>query len=93
MKADATNQNRHAIILAGGDVTRLSEVTRRITGDTTPKQFCPVIGDTSLLEQTRLRVGLAVDKNRIITVFNRAHERYYRDLSCIPSSRPGTWVN
>src|SRR5713101_1928719 len=60
-----TNQNRFAIILAGGDGTRLSEVTRRISGLATPKQFCPVIGNTSLLEQTRLRVALAVDKNRI----------------------------
>jgi mannose-1-phosphate guanylyltransferase len=62
MKADATNQNRHAIILAGGDGTRLSEITRRISGDSTPKQFCPVIGNTSLLEQTRLRAALVVDK-------------------------------
>jgi mannose-1-phosphate guanylyltransferase len=75
MKADATNQHRYAIILAGGDGTRLSEITRRISGDSIPKQFCPVIGNTSLLEQTRLRVALAVDKNRILTVFNRAHER------------------
>jgi mannose-1-phosphate guanylyltransferase len=80
MKAYVTNQTRHAIILAGGDGTRLSEITRRISGDSTPKQFCPVIGNTSLLEQTRLRVSLAVDKNRIFTVLNRAHERHYRDL-------------
>jgi mannose-1-phosphate guanylyltransferase len=71
MKAFATNQNRHAIILAGGDGARLSE-TRRISGDCTPKQFCPVIGDTSLLDQTRLRVALAVDENRIFTVLNGA---------------------
>jgi mannose-1-phosphate guanylyltransferase len=80
MKVDATNQNRCAIILAGGDGTRLSNVTRRISGDATPKQFCPVIGNSSLLEQTRLRVSLAVDENRILTVLNRAHERHYRDL-------------
>ena len=80
MKVYATNQNRHAIILAGGDGTRLSELTRRITGDATPKQFCPVIGDTSLLEQTRLRVSLVVGENRILTLLNRAHERHYRDL-------------
>jgi mannose-1-phosphate guanylyltransferase len=80
MKVCATNQSRHAIILAGGDGTRLSEVTRRISGDTTPKQFCPVIGNTSLLEQTRLRVSLGVGEDRILTVLNRAHECHYRDL-------------
>jgi mannose-1-phosphate guanylyltransferase len=80
MKTYATNQTRYAIILAGGDGTRLSEVTRRISGYATPKQFCPVIGDTSLLEQTRLRVSLVVGENRILTLLNRAHERHYRDL-------------
>jgi mannose-1-phosphate guanylyltransferase len=90
VKAYATNRNRHAIILAGGDGTRLSEVTRRITGDATPKQFCPLTGDTSLLEQTRLRVSITVDENRILTVLNRAHERHYRDL--LSEIQPGNLV-
>jgi mannose-1-phosphate guanylyltransferase len=80
MKISEKNQNRSAIILAGGDGTRLSEVTRRITGVTTPKQFCQVIGSNSLVEQTRLRVSLAVGGDRIFAVVNRAHERHYRDL-------------
>jgi mannose-1-phosphate guanylyltransferase len=67
MKADATNQNRRAIILAGGDGPRLSEITRRISDDSIPKRFCSLIEGGSLLEQTRLRVSLAVDKNRILT--------------------------
>jgi hypothetical protein len=91
MKADATNQKRYAIILAGGDGTRLSEITRRISGDSIPKQFCPLIGDASLIEQTRFRVSLAVDKNRIriLTVLNRVHERHYRDLvnEILPENR------
>jgi mannose-1-phosphate guanylyltransferase len=80
MKVYERKQSRYAIILAGGDGTRLSEVTRRIRGDDTPKQFCSVIGNTSLLEQTRLRVSLAVGEHRTITVLKRAHERHYRDL-------------
>jgi mannose-1-phosphate guanylyltransferase len=80
MKFYENNQNRCAIILAGGDGKRLSEVTRRITGYTTPKQFCPVIGSTSLVEQTCLRVSLAIDEDRILAVLTRAHERHYRDL-------------
>ena len=80
MKFHEKDQTRCAIILAGGDGRRLSEITRRITGDVTPKQFCPVIGNASLLEQTRLRVSLTVDEDCILTVLTRSHERHYRDL-------------
>jgi mannose-1-phosphate guanylyltransferase len=80
MKRCPRNQNRCALILAGGDGTRLSEVTRRIAGNATPKQFCPVIGSTSLVEQTRLRVSLAVRSDRIFAAVTRAHERHYREL-------------
>jgi mannose-1-phosphate guanylyltransferase len=80
MKVYETNQNRFAIILAGGDGTRLSELTRRINGDATPKQFCSVIGNISMLEQTHLRVSLAIAEDRILIVLNRAQERHYRDL-------------
>jgi len=80
MKFYEENQNRCAIILAGGDGTRLSEVTRRITGEATPKQFCPLIGSTSLVEQTRLRVSLAISEHRVLVVVTRTHERHYRDL-------------
>lgn len=80
MKSYEENQNRCAIILAGGDGRRLSEITRRITGEATPKQFCPLIGGTSLVEQTRLRVSLAVGEDRIFAVVTRTHEPYYRDL-------------
>lgn len=37
--------NRWAIILAGGDETRLSSVTRTIAEDERPKQFCSILGD------------------------------------------------
>lgn len=80
MKFYEDNQNRFAVILAGGDGTRLSELTRRITGKSTPKQFCPLMGGTSLIEQTRRRVSLAVGEDRIFAVVTRTHERHYRDL-------------
>jgi mannose-1-phosphate guanylyltransferase len=77
----STNEKgRNAIILAGGEGTRLTELTRRITGERTPKQFCPLIGSTSLIEQTRRRVSLAVGEDRIFAVVTRTHERHYRDL-------------
>jgi mannose-1-phosphate guanylyltransferase len=69
-----------AVILAGGDGTRLRSLTRRITGDERPKQFCPLIGQNTLLAETRRRVALAVAKQRTMLVVNRAHQRYYSKL-------------
>jgi Nucleotidyl transferase len=44
------------VILAGGDGTRLKSLTRRIIDDERPKQFCPVMGDVTLVEETQKRV-------------------------------------
>jgi mannose-1-phosphate guanylyltransferase len=74
------DQRRWAIILAGGEGKRLSSLTRRIAGDARPKQFCSVIGNTSLIEQTRRRVSLSVADDHILVVVTRAHERYYGPL-------------
>jgi mannose-1-phosphate guanylyltransferase len=80
MQSYNDNQNRWAIILAGGEGKRLSSLTRRIAGDARPKQFCSVIGDTSLIEQTRGRVSLSVADDHILAVLTRAHEHYYELL-------------
>jgi len=66
------------IILAGGDGTRLSALTRRLAGDDRPKQFCRLIGDETLLEQTHRRARLVVAPERLLTVVTHHHERFYR---------------
>lgn len=80
MESKGDARNRWAIILAGGDGTRLSDITRRIAGEGTPKQFCNVIGDRSLIEQTRNRVALTIDVARIFYALARKHGRYFRPL-------------
>lgn len=80
MRSYDGNQNRWAIILAGGEGKRLASLTRRIAGDARPKQFCSVIGDTSLIEQTRRRVALSVADDHNLIVVTRAHRRYYEPL-------------
>lgn len=69
-----------AIILAGGNGTRLSALARKITGQETPKQFCPLLGCETLLEQTRRRVATMIRPDRTMTVLTREHEPHYRQL-------------
>lgn len=80
MRFHNETQKRWAIILAGGDGKRLSALTQRITGDGRPKQFCSVVGNSSLMEQTRSRVSLSVGDDHILAVVTRTHETYYRPL-------------
>jgi len=53
MKGQHITQQRWAIVLAGGDGTRLQGLTRKIDGDARPKQFSRIFGDRSLLGHTR----------------------------------------
>lgn len=69
-----------AIVLAGGDGTRLHALTRALTGEDRPKQFCSLLGPDTLLEQTRRRARLLVDPERLLTVLTRRHERFYTPL-------------
>jgi mannose-1-phosphate guanylyltransferase len=68
---------RWALILAGGNGSRLQSLTRMLTGDDRPKQFCPLLGDKTLLAQTRARVALNVDPAHHVCVVTKAHSPYY----------------
>ena len=70
-------RDRWAVILAGGDGTRLQSMTRAITGDNRPKQFVPVVGGSTLLNQTRRRVALSIEPSRTMIVVTRKHRRFY----------------
>lgn len=73
-------ENEWAVILAGGDGTRLRSLTRRIAGDERPKQFCPVLGRATLLEETRGRAALELAPERTLFVVNRVHQPYYAPI-------------
>ncbi len=75
------SNERWAIILAGGDGTRLRSMTRTITGDNRPKQFVPVIGGMTLLDQTRRRVARSVARDRTLLVVTEKHRRFYKSLT------------
>jgi len=74
-------KNKCAMILAGGDGTRLQSMTRAITGDNRPKQFVPVIGGSTLLDQTRRRVALSIEPSRTLIVVTQKHRRFYQSLA------------
>src|SRR5262250_1368584 len=70
-------EHERAVILAGGDGTRLKSLTRKIASDERPKQFCSVLGRRTLIEETQERAALELDPKRTLYVVNRVHEPYY----------------
>lgn len=75
-----------AVVLAGGDGTRLQELTYRISGDARPKQFCHFFGGKSLLGHTRERIAPLFNDEQTLFVLARAHEAYYRqELARVPA--------
>ena len=68
---------RFAVILAGGDGSRLKSLTRAIAGDERPKQFCPILNDRTLLDETRKRCTLAISPENTFFSLTLKHESYY----------------
>src|SRR5262249_54991716 len=80
--------NRWGVILAGGDGKRVLPLTRKITGDDRPKQFCALTGGGTLLDQTRQRGSRIISEGQTLIVLTRTHERYYStQLGDVPRSR------
>jgi len=65
-----------AVVLAGGEGVRLRPLARRVCGDDRPKQYVPLLGARSLLEQTLDRVALAIPEERTVVVTVRSHAPY-----------------
>lgn len=74
-------QTEHfAVILAGGEGSRLRTLTRTISGDERPKQFCSILNNETLLDVTRRRSALKIaPKNTFYSLTNH-HKNYYRPL-------------
>jgi mannose-1-phosphate guanylyltransferase len=85
-KKDA--QEPWAIILAGGDGTRLQGLTRIIEGDSRPKQFSKIFGRRSLLGHTRERLRPVFSDDRIRFVVTKGHDSFYTaELADVDRSR------
>lgn len=73
-----SGENRFAVILAGGDGSRLKSLTRAIAGDERPKQFCPILGTETLLDRTRKRIAMKVASENTYLSLTKKHEEFYR---------------
>jgi len=77
--------HRWGVILAGGDGTRLLPLTRLLSGDERPKQFCRLFGGKTLLTHTRERVVRNVAPDHILYALTQAHQPLYSsELSRTP---------
>lgn len=76
------------MILAGGEGKRLRSLTLRISGRAIPKQFCPIMGEHSLLQRTRIRVANLIPSRRTMVSVVLAHRRplYSRMLADLPQA-------
>lgn len=79
-KGQAIRRDRWAIILAGGDGTRLRSYTRNLTGDDRPKQFCALLRNETLLDQTRRRVALQIAPSQVMFSFTETHRNFFNPL-------------
>jgi mannose-1-phosphate guanylyltransferase len=73
-------QSPWSLILAGGDGVRLKPLTRAITGEGRPKQFCPLLDGETLLDRTRRRVDLLTRFDHQAIVVTQHHEPFYAPL-------------
>src|SRR5437773_10236114 len=70
---DLTSESLWALVLAGGDGTRLQSLTYLIAGAPIPKQYCRILGPRSLLETTLWRIAPLVATERTLAIMNRDH--------------------
>jgi len=77
LSRNARQGRRWGVLLAGGDGTRLKELTRIVSGDDRPKQFCSLFGDESLLDLTRKRAERTIYPEQILVQLTASHRAFY----------------
>ncbi len=70
-----------ALILAGGDGSRLRALTTKPCGTAVPKQFCSLAGARPLLEDAIVRASNLVAPERICTIVAQQHRQWWSESS------------
>src|ERR1700676_4920197 len=66
-----------AIVLAGGQGTRLGALTMEANGISVPKQFCSLRGGACLLQEALIRASAVAPVRRICAVVAAQHRRWW----------------
>jgi hypothetical protein len=66
-----------AVVLAGGDGSRLREITRTAAREAVPKQFCSLLRKTCLLEDAIRRAQAVASVQHICSVVAEQHRRWW----------------
>ena len=91
--------HRWALILAGGEGSRLQALTTTAAGVAIPKQFCSFGGEASLLHDALRRAQTVTTPAQICTVVSDHHRSWWQAMDLrIPSAnltsrpRPGPFA-
>ena len=71
--------NEWALILAGGDGTRLRQLATR-DGQSVPKQYCSLAGGPTLLDDAIARSLRVVPKERVCVIVTEHHRPWWSAL-------------
>jgi len=75
-----------AVVLAGGEGTRLASLTRDAAGNSVPKQFCSLNGGAALVHDALQRARHIAPPEQVCAIVAQQHSRYWRKaLQSLPA--------